>query len=84
MLEDEKAKAQQTLDEIWAEHGIPFKLTAHKVEVGEPNYYKVHFLDSRFPLVFFYQYPEESFCTAFRRVVECTVGRRGRGKGVDH
>jgi hypothetical protein len=82
MLEHEKAEAQQTLDELWAEHVIPFKLTAHMLEaVGEPGRYMVHFFDSRLQTLFIYWNPErESFKTAVREVVTHTVGQRSRAK----
>jgi len=85
MLENEKAQAQQTLDELWAEHGIPFKLTAHNVEAGDqPNYYRVYFLDSRLPQLLIYSPSKESFNAAFRSVIERTVGKRSQAKGDGH
>lgn len=72
-----RRNAQEALDDLWAEHKIPFQLTAHKVEVGEnPDYYTVRFHDSRLPLLFIYWNPKESFKTAVREVVKCTVGKR--------
>ena len=83
MLEDQKLEAQQALDELWAEHSVPFKLTAHKLEASaEPGRYTVHFFDSRLPLLFVYWNPaKESFKTAVREVVENTVGKRSRANG---
>lgn len=77
-------EAQDTFDELWTEQRIPFKLTAHKVEVGgEAGHYTVHFLDTRLPSLFIYWNPaKESFKTAVREVAERTVGKRSRGKGV--
>lgn len=76
-------EAQETVDELWAEQVIPFKLTAHKVEAREPGHYTVHFFDTRLPLLFVYWNPEkESYKRAVREVVERTVGRRSRAKGA--
>jgi hypothetical protein len=72
--------AQEAVDELWAEHGIPFKLTAHHVEAGRgADYYTVHFSDARLHSLFIYWNPaKESFKTAVRAVAEDTVGRRSR------
>ncbi len=76
-------EAQETFDELWADALIPFKLTAHEVEAGEPGHYTVHFFDSRLPSMFIYWNPvRESFKTAVREVAERTVGKRSRDKGV--
>jgi hypothetical protein len=81
MLED-KAQAQQTLDEMWAEHLIPFQLMAHELERGEPGCYTVHFRDVRIPSLFIYWDPKKgSFESALRAVVNNTVGQRSRAKG---
>jgi len=69
--------AQAALDDLWAAHKIPFKLTAYEVGVGgNPDYYTVRFHDSRLPLLFIYQNPTESFKAAVREGVERTVGQR--------
>jgi len=76
-------EAQEAADELWTEQVIPFKLTAHKVEAGDPGHYTVHFFDTRLPSLFVYWNPEkESFKTAVREVAERTVGKRSRGKGA--
>lgn len=82
MVEDQLTiEAQETVDELWAEQVIPFKLTAYRVEAREPGHYTVHFSDTRLPLLFVYWNPEkESYKRAVREVVERTVGRRSRAK----
>ena len=77
-------EAQETFDELWAEQVIPFRLTAHKVEVGgDPGHYTVHFFDTRLPSLFIYWNPaKEPFKTAVREVAERTVAKRSRSKGV--
>jgi hypothetical protein len=75
--------AQEAVDELWTEHGIPFQLAAHDVEAGrEPGYYTVHFSNARLHSLFIYWNPaKESFKTAVREVAEHTVGRRSRVSG---
>ena len=76
-------EAQEAVNELWAEQVIPFKLTAHKVEAGEPGYYKVYFFDAQLRLLFVFWNPEkESFKSAVREVGTRTVGKRSRAKGV--
>lgn len=76
-MQDLRRDAQEALDDLWAAHEIPFKLTAYEVGVGgNPDYYTVRFHDSRLPLLFIYQNPKESFKTAVREGVERTVGKR--------
>ena len=79
---DDKAQAQQTLDDMWAEHVIPFRLMAHELERGEPGCYTVHFRDVRVPSLFVYWDPQKgSFQSALRAVVKNTVGRRSPDRG---
>lgn len=47
MLEEQRAEAQQVLDELFSEHLLPFKLSAHEVESIAPEEYIVRFHDSR-------------------------------------
>ena len=42
-----KFEVQETLDELFGEHLIPFKLTAHTVNADGPGEYEVPFYDSR-------------------------------------
>ena len=42
-----KLGVQETLDELFCEHLIPFELTAHKVTADGPGEYEVPFYDSR-------------------------------------
>jgi hypothetical protein len=62
---------------------IPFKLTVHKVEAGEPGHYTVHFFDAQLRSLFiFWNAEKESFKTAVREVGKSTVGKRSRAKGA--
>ena len=82
MLEDQKIETQQTLDELWAEQVIPFKLMAQKLVKADSGRYTVHFGDPRLHSLFMYWNPEkESFKTALREMVKRTVGKRSRAKG---
>ena len=47
-------EAQEAVNELWAEQAIPFKLTAHKVEAGEPGHYTVHFFDAQLRSLFIF------------------------------
>ncbi len=83
MLEEEKAQAQQTLDEMWSEEAIPFQLTVHNIERGDLGCYTLQVLDNRIPSLFIYWTPDRgSFKAAVRAVVKHTVGQRSRAKGV--
>jgi hypothetical protein len=75
-------ETQEAADELWAEHLIPFKLTADRVEAGtQPGHFTVHFLDNRLPSLFIYWNPDKgSFKTAVRVVAKRTVGKRIRLK----
>ena len=42
-----KFEVQETLDELFGEHLIPFELTAQKVNADGPGEYEVPFYDSR-------------------------------------
>lgn len=77
-------EAQEAVDELWAEHVIQFKLTAHRVEAGGgPGHYIFHFLDTQIPSLFIYWNPEkESFKSAVQDVVKRTVGKRSRAIGA--
>lgn len=47
MLEDQKADAQQALDELFKAHLLPFKLSAYEIETNGSEEYIVRFHDSR-------------------------------------
>jgi len=81
-MENLHRQAQEAVEELWVEGGIPFKLTARKVEAGEHrDYYRVYFFDSRFPARIVYWNPaRESFKSAVGELVKLTLGRRGKGK----
>lgn len=51
MLEDQKADAQEVLDELFTENLIPFRLVAHTLESVGSGEYIVRFRDSRLPSV---------------------------------
>lgn len=69
--------AQEALDDLWAEHEIPFKIAAYEVLAGgHPGYYMVRIHDRRVPAVFIFWNREESFKAAVRKVLERTVGKR--------
>lgn len=46
MLQNQKAIAQNALDELWNEQMIPFPLTIGKI-TQDPDAYTIHFHDSR-------------------------------------
>lgn len=71
-------EAQEAVDELWAEKGIPFKLAAQSVEAcREAGFYTVHFSNSRLNSLFIYWNPaKESFKGAVRAVCEHTVCKR--------
>ena len=46
-IQDMKFEVQETLDELFCEHLIPFELTAHKVNADGSGGYEVPFYDSR-------------------------------------
>lgn len=56
-------QAQEALDELWAEHVIPFKLIAYKVDRVSirDHRYRVHFFDARLPEVIVEWTPGISF-----------------------
>ena len=47
MVEEQKAEAQQALDELFSERLLPFKLSAHRVTSIGLEEYIVYFHDSR-------------------------------------
>jgi len=46
MLDDQKAEAQQALDELWSEKLIPFQLNVGKITKDQDEY-AIHFYDRR-------------------------------------
>ena len=69
MLEEQKAEAQQVLDELFKEHRLPFNLTAHRVETLGLEEYIVRFHDSRLSAVDVSCPDGESFKDHFRQAV---------------
>jgi hypothetical protein len=47
MIEDKKAEAQETLDELFNEDLIPFELSARKLDTIAPDEHRIRFYDSR-------------------------------------
>jgi hypothetical protein len=76
MLEDQKTEAQQTLNELFDEHLIPFKLTAQKVESVGVKDYIVLLNDSRLYSVDVVWPKGESFKDAFRVALLDVLERR--------
>ena len=69
MLEEQRAEAQQTLDELFTEQLIPFKLSACLVESIGREEYIVRFHDSRLRSVDVSWRQGERFKDNFRTVV---------------
>ena len=51
MSEEQKAEAQQALDELFSEHLLPFKLTAYRISAIGLEEYILYFNDSRLPAI---------------------------------
>ena len=69
MIGEQKAEAQQALDELFSEHLLPFKLSANRVEPIGLQEYIVHFHDSRLNSVIVSWYPGLSFKDVCRTAV---------------
>ncbi len=67
--ENMKLRAQETLDELFLAHQIPFKLTAYKVNADGHGEYVVPFYDSRMHSISFTSKDEGSFKEAVRAAV---------------
>ena len=78
MFEALKKDAQESLDDLWMENGLPFKIIAYEVEGGQKcRHYTLRFLDSRLPSQPVYWNAEErSFKKVVREVVQRTFGQR--------
>ena len=85
MLEDQRAEAQQALDELFSERLLPFKLSAQSVELVGFEDYIVLFHDSRLYSVDVVWHEGESFKDAFRTalldLLERRRGHRRKGQG---
>ena len=75
MLEEQQAEAQQALDELFIEHLIPFKLSAHKLESIGSEEYIVRFHDSRLRSVDISWLQGQCFKDVFRTAVLERVNR---------
>ncbi|MEP6637002.1 MAG: hypothetical protein ABJB97_09770 [Acidobacteriota bacterium] len=73
--EDQKAMAQQVLDDLLEEGLIPFKLTVGSLLNQGSSQYRVHFYDSRLRSVKFSWDEKESFSEVFRNAVLDRVSR---------
>ena len=62
-------RVQETLDELFMERLIPFRLTAHKVNPDGPEDYILPFYDSRIDSVSFSWKKGESFKEALRAAI---------------
>ena len=65
---------QDTLDQLFKESLIPFKLTAYNVKEETPGEYLVSFFDSRLHSVRFFLRIGESLDAAVRIVVRARIG----------
>jgi len=54
-------RVQETLDELFSEHLIPFALTAYKVSADGPGAYTIPFRESRIHSISFFWKNDESF-----------------------
>ncbi len=82
-IENLRRDAQEALDDLWAEHEIPFKITAYEVLAGgHPGYYMVRIYYRQVPSLFIFWNRKESFKAAVRKVLERTVGKRRTAAGV--
>jgi hypothetical protein len=82
-IENMKLKAQETLDELFVAHLIPFELTAYKVNADGPGEYIVPFYDSRMNSISVSWKGDESFKEAVRDAVLDRMKRmRGPLKGL--
>jgi hypothetical protein len=79
MIENMKSTVQETLDELFYEQLIPFKLTAYEVDQNGFGEYVVPFYDSRLHSVNFSCDHRESFKGVVRAaVLEQTKRMSGR------
>lgn len=73
--EDMKLRVQETLDDLFSEHRIPFELTAHKVNADGYGEYIVPFYDARLHSVTFSWKDAGSFKEVVRDAVLDRVKR---------
>jgi hypothetical protein len=76
-----KLRVQETLDELFSEHLIPFELTAHKVDAESGGEYVVPFYDSRIHSIRFSWKEDGSFREVVRTAVLARVKRMGDALG---
>ena len=69
MLREQKAEAQQALDELFSKHLLPFKLSAREVESIGLEEHIVRFHDSRLPSVDVSWPKGECFKDVFRTAI---------------
>lgn len=79
--ENMKLRVQETLDELFSEHLIPFKLTAQKVDADGPGEYVVPFYDSRIHSIRFSWKDGGSFREVVRTAVLDRVKRMSDSLG---
>ncbi len=68
-LDSLKLEAQQALDELFTEDALPFKLTAHRIEIRAFDEVVVLFHDSRLHSVVVTCHADESFKQGVRAAV---------------
>ena len=69
MLDQEKAEAQQAVDELLEEDLLPFKLNVGKVTSEPAGEYRVHFYDGRLHSVTVTSEPNQPFKDLVRTAV---------------
>ena len=67
--EDQKAEAQQTLDELFSQYQLPFKLSARRVASIGVEEYIVYFQDGGLPSVDVSWHQGQCFKDVFRTAV---------------
>jgi len=68
-IETTKLRVQETLDELFCERLIPFRLTAYKVKAHGPGEYVLPFCDSRIDSIRFSWKNGESFKEVLRAAI---------------
>lgn len=80
-IQNLKLGVQETLDELFCEHLIPFELVAHKVNADGPGEYEVPFYDSRIHSMRF-SWTEGG--SVFKEVVRAAILDRTKGFSGPH
>ena len=75
MLSQQKAEAQQVLDELFSGHCLPFRMSAHQVDSLGHEEYIVRFHDSRLTALDVSRPQGKSFKDVFRAAILDRVKR---------